>query len=94
VAGPASRSYGVEVARLAGVPAAVVERARVLLAGLEAGAGPGHQPVTAPVAQLPLFASRDEQLRRQLATLEPERLTPLEALTTLAQLVEAARRGV
>ncbi|TMB47717.1 MAG: DNA mismatch repair protein MutS, partial [Deltaproteobacteria bacterium] len=40
VPGPASRSYGVEVARLAGVPEPVVARARTLLAGLETGQGP------------------------------------------------------
>jgi hypothetical protein len=40
-----------------------------------------------------LFASPEAQLRRELAALEPERLTPLQALAALARLVEAARRG-
>jgi len=102
VPGPAPRSYGVEVAQLAGVPDTVVARARTLLARLEAGGGPGHddagatapEPVReAPPRQLPLFAAADEQLRRELAALEPDRLTPLEALTTLARLVAQARRG-
>ena len=48
VAGPASRSYGVEVARLAGVPAPVVTRARELLHGLEAGDGPGARTAGGP----------------------------------------------
>jgi len=93
VPGPASRSYGVEVARLAGVPGAVVERARILLAGLETGTGPGIRQGQVPAPQLPLFASPDEQLRRELGALDPERLTPLEALATLARLVQVARRG-
>jgi len=91
VAGPAPRTYGLEVARLAGVPGTVVSRARALLAGLEGGAGPTARPSDPAPAQLSLFAARDERLRRELATLEPERLTPLEALTILARFVEVAR---
>jgi DNA mismatch repair protein MutS len=92
VAGPASRSYGVEVARLAGVPPGVVARARELLAGLEAGgAGTPRAPEPEP-AQLSLFAAREGLLRKELAALEPERVTPIEALAILARLVDAARR--
>ncbi len=96
VPGPASRSYGVEVAALAGVPAAVVERARALLGRLEtrghAEPYPGP-PSHAPAAtnQLSLFGPPDTQLRRELAALDPERLTPLEALAILARLVDQAR---
>ncbi len=92
VPGPAPRSYGVEVARLAGVPAPVVARARALLAQLESGAGPGARTPAAAVPQLALFPSDDERLRRELAALQPEHLTPIEALAALAKLVEAARR--
>ncbi|HZP43115.1 MAG TPA: DNA mismatch repair protein MutS, partial [Candidatus Binatia bacterium] len=92
VPGPASRSYGVEVARLAGVPDAVVARARALLAKLEAGEGGGGRRPTEATAQLSLFAA-DGALRRELAALDPERLTPLEALAVLARLVDTARRG-
>jgi DNA mismatch repair protein MutS len=91
VAGPAPRSYGLEVARLAGVPGTVVARARALLAGLENGSGPAARPAEPSPAQLSLFAAQGERLRRELAILEPERLTPLDALTVLARLVEAAR---
>jgi DNA mismatch repair protein MutS len=91
VPGPAPRSYGVEVARLAGVPPAVVARARELLAGLEAGTGPAARASERPSAQLGLFTSPEERLRREVAALQPERLTPLEALAVLARLVEAAR---
>src|SRR5262249_57936020 len=53
VPGPASRSYGVDVAALAGVPSTVVERARALLGYLEQGnsLGPGRGP--APLAHMP-----------------------------------------
>ena len=100
VPGPASRSYGIEVAELAGVPASVVARARTLLAGLEAGGGPGHEvdrsgivPEDRAPRQLALFPGAEERLRRELAALDPERLTPLEALATLARLVAQARHG-
>jgi len=93
VTGPASRTYGVEVARLAGVPDAVVSRARALLAGLENGAGPVARTADPAPAQLALFGARDERLRQELAALEPERLTPLDALTVLARLVDTARRS-
>jgi DNA mismatch repair protein MutS len=92
VPGAASRSYGVEVARLAGVPARVVERARALLHGLETGASPVGRAPERPSAQLALFAGPEEQLRRDLAALDPERMTPLEALAVLSRLVETARK--
>jgi DNA mismatch repair protein MutS len=99
VPGPASRSYGVEVAALAGVPGSVVERARALLSRLENGespgdAGPGPRTPAASAGQLSLFGPPDAQLRRELEALDPERLTPLDALAILARLVEQARRGV
>src|SRR5262249_37671570 len=92
VPGPAPRSYGVDVARLAGVPAAVVARARELLARLEQGDGPASRPAPASRAQLTLFPGADEQLRRELSAVDPERLTPMEALAVLARLVDQPRR--
>ncbi|MCS6810197.1 MAG: DNA mismatch repair protein MutS [Tepidimonas sp.] len=91
--GPASRSYGVQVARLAGVPAPVVQQARQLLAQLQAS-GPGAQP------QLDLFASAgvadpppptpepagEHPVLQRLAELDPDALTPREALQTLYEL--------
>src|SRR5438067_1895600 len=92
VPGPAPRSYGVEVARLAGVPEPVVARARALLAGLETGQGPVGRGPEPAAAQLSLFSADEERIRRELAGVDPERLTPLEALAVLARLVEMARR--
>jgi len=97
VPGPASRSYGVDVAKLAGVPPAVVGRARELLARLEQGDvmgnGTGRSPATATTSQLSLFPSGDEQLRRELAGLDPDRMTPVEAIAILSELVGRARRS-
>jgi DNA mismatch repair protein MutS len=96
-AGGASRSYGIQVARLAGLPGAVIERAREILRNLESGeldaegrprlasgAGPA-----AGDAQLALFGgagpSPDEaEVLAALRALDPERITPLEALERLS----------
>ncbi len=82
--GAAGRSWGVHVAELAGVPAAVVRRAGGLLAALEAGGG-GLR--TAP---LPLFAAAtpnpDPPALAALVALDPDRLTPREALEALYRL--------
>jgi DNA mismatch repair protein MutS len=87
--GGADRSYGVHVARLAGLPRPVVQRAAALLAELEAG---GHERAPAAAApQLPLFAPADDGLRAELAALEPDAMTPLEALRKLYELAERAR---
>ncbi len=79
------------MARLAGGPTSVVTRARSRLARLEAGQGPTPRPSDAPTPQLSLFPAPGERFRREIAGLEPERMTPLDALTLLARLVEQAR---
>jgi DNA mismatch repair protein MutS len=81
--GPASRSYGLHVAQLAGVPQPVIEAARAILATLEAA--PAPQPGgTAP--QLPLFPAPQPEALRQLRELDPDRLSPREALDWLYRL--------
>ncbi|MEZ4554655.1 MAG: DNA mismatch repair protein MutS [Dehalococcoidia bacterium] len=87
VEGGADRSYGVHVAALAGMPRAVVARARELLrGGAEATAPP------APPAQPSLLAAADSMLLADLAALDPDALTPLEALQRLYELRREARR--
>lgn len=95
--GGADRSYGIQVARLAGVPGEVIARARELLVELEgthSGGGEGlgrhgaHRPASQPAPdQLPLFAAAPEhpvvQRLRQVAL---DRTTPLEALMLLDEL--------
>ena len=94
--GGASRSYGIEVARLAGLPAPVVRRAREVLGNLEAGeldaAGhprAAHRPAPAQ-EQLPLLlpgpSAAAVEVLEVLHGLQLETLTPLQALNLLAEL--------
>jgi DNA mismatch repair protein MutS len=101
VPGRSDRSYGIQVARLAGLPAPVIERARAILAALERdeltrGGRPSVSGTPGdPQRQLGLFQAppaADDRLREKLAAIDVERMTPLEALTRLAELkTEAAR---
>jgi DNA mismatch repair protein MutS len=89
--GAADRSYGIAVAKLAGLPPAVVTRARAVLAKLEAG-----RDLTGGIAagldDLPLFAAAAEPergpdpLTAALGAIDPDRLTPREALEELYRL--------
>jgi DNA mismatch repair protein MutS len=90
VPGGADRSYGVHVAELAGLPKAVVQRAREVLRELEDG---GSAARAASMPQLSLFASTppDDGLRRELASLDVDAMSPLEAMTRLYELRERAR---
>ncbi|MFP3869713.1 MAG: DNA mismatch repair protein MutS [Syntrophobacteria bacterium] len=97
VEGGTNRSYGIQVARLAGLPVEVVERAREVLQRMEEEA---PERIGLPRAlsfssthqdeplQLSLFRQPDYQLRGRLQRLDVEKLTPLEALNELAQLRE------
>ncbi|HEX2092228.1 MAG TPA: DNA mismatch repair protein MutS [Longimicrobiaceae bacterium] len=97
VPGGADRSYGVEVARLAGIPHAVVERAREILSGLEAegrvsGNGRSLQlPGPASELQISLFEAAPHPAVQRLRSIDVNNLTPLRALTLLAELVDIAR---
>lgn len=96
--GGADRSYGIEVGRLAGLPAAVIARARALLKVLEgehlvpALAGSTRRSGRAEPAadQLALFAGPDPLVER-LRGVEIDSLTPLQALALLAELSATAR---
>jgi DNA mismatch repair protein MutS len=97
VPGPASQSYGIQVARLAGIPPVVIERARQILHNLEQGElDEAGQPRLAhgngrDAGQLPLFASAEQRLRDELTRIDVNQLTPVEALTRLHTLIELAR---
>ena len=82
--GAASQSYGIHVAKLAGVPRPVLDRAAEVLRGLEAGGGAKRRRRE---RQASLFVAEPEPhpVIDRLRTLDPDRLTPLEALQTLAQ---------
>jgi DNA mismatch repair protein MutS len=93
--GPTDKSYGIHVARLAGIPRAVVDRARSILSGLEAMTLASKKPQPGQMGQLALFAPPpvpEDPLRKELAALDPDTLTPLDALRKLAELSERARR--
>jgi len=93
VPGAADRSYGVHVAAIAGLPRAVVARARELLRELEAGASASSAPRTKASAALqpPLLPPTDPFVDA-VASIEPDALTPLEALQRLYELRRDARR--
>src|SRR5581483_2795982 len=85
--GGADRSYGIEVGRLAGLPDIVLARAREVLRRLEA-----ENLVSSPrpVEQLTVFAPEPHAAIKRLAELDLDRMTPLQALSVLAELKELA----
>ncbi|MEW5762388.1 MAG: DNA mismatch repair protein MutS [Bacillota bacterium] len=99
VPGSANRSYGLHVARLAGLPREVLERAREVLAALEArGKGwAGGQP-SRPVTQLEMFAREIHPVLEELKEIDLATTTPLEALNKLhawqKRLLDEAGRPV
>jgi DNA mismatch repair protein MutS len=107
--GGANRSYGIEVGRLAGLPPVVLERARKLLAlfegeqivsalGSDAPGKSGSRGRTDEAAkgnadQLGLFAAAHHPLIDELKEMNPDSMTPIDALTVLNRLVTRARQG-
>jgi DNA mismatch repair protein MutS len=100
--GSADRSYGIQVARLAGLPALVLQRAHQLLTRFESAAslasvasGKRRAPQQSPAhagSQLSLFESPTTQLLQTLRALEIDHLSPNEATAILAELQQRARR--
>jgi DNA mismatch repair protein MutS len=96
VEGSASHSYGIQVARLAGLPSEVIDRAKEILANLEGGefsdngapriARHRKGEPSAPVPQMALFHDEEDLLRKRLMSVSINNLTPLEALNLLADL--------
>ena len=93
--GGADRSYGIEVGRLAGLPAIVLDRAREVLKSLESGhiVSSGRRRAPSPAPQLPLFAEETHPVIEQLRGTDPNNLTPLQALDLVARLVDEAKHG-
>ena len=82
--GPANQSYGLQVAALAGVPPQVIKRAREYMDTLESQQLLHNE---SPQAQLPLTAAReDDALRDELADIDPDSLTPRDALEAIYKL--------
>jgi DNA mismatch repair protein MutS len=92
VRGAASRSYGVAVAKLAGLPESILARARALLVSLESGDASGR-PRKKSTDQLDLFSTKKrspaaDEVLGTLAELDVDRLTGLEALALIARMKE------
>jgi DNA mismatch repair protein MutS len=90
VPGGCDDSYGIQVARLAGIPAGVLDRAKKILAELEAGepsspgtAGAVPQPAS---YQLSIFSPQENAIVEELKKLDLDKLTPIEALNKLNEL--------
>lgn len=93
LAGSADRSYGIQVARLAGLPAAVLGRARQLLTDFESSSRTAKPASPArPPSQLTLFGDLATQLVDALRSLPLDELSPLDALNKLAELQRQAQR--
>jgi DNA mismatch repair protein MutS len=99
VPGRSDRSYGIQVARLAGLPGTVVNRAREILNGLERDElSRGGRPSLSgdgsrSQQQLGLFQAPpagDDAVHRRLKEIDVDQLTPLQALTILADLKKEA----
>ena len=99
VAGGASRSYGIQVGRLAGLPDSVIQRAKEILKNLEAGeyiksgqprlgeSKDKPEPIPQSIAQMSLFGDAgDGAVRERLEQVDISQLTPLEALNLLDEL--------
>jgi len=102
VPGGTDRSYGIQVARLAGLPHEVIERAKEVLWTLEQSNSVGqigpkrgtpvNVPPPAPVTQLTLFEPAANPIVEELAALDLDSLTPLQALTKLAEIQARAKQ--
>jgi DNA mismatch repair protein MutS len=98
VPGGADQSYGIHVARLAGVPAPVLERAREILAFLEKQHGPDPGPPAGPIRKVKtgraltgsLFAALPDPLLEELRQVDPSSLGPERAIELIRKLRELA----
>ena len=98
--GAADRSYGIHVAKLAGLPSPVVARAEEVLRALEEGRE-GHKPL-AKIDELPLFSAarsdvpqykKTSAVEEKLAAISPDSLAPKAALELLYELKSLLRDG-
>lgn len=89
--GPASRSYGIQVAKLAGMPSPVLHHARHALAALEKRAGEDQLQVDLFATPEPPQSADANPVEAALADIHPDQLSPREALDALYQLKKLAR---
>ena len=92
VPGAADKSYGIQVAKLAGIPSSVIDRAREILGTLERKERDVVEETRArgglPSRQLSLFDSRERDALDALRVLQPDAMTPIQAMNELQRLKE------
>jgi len=101
IEGAASRSYGIEVACLAGLPDAVIRRAREILSNLEQGELDERgmprlareRRGRAPANPITLFAPIESRVLEELKLMDVDRLTPIEALNALSRIAARLKAG-
>jgi len=90
VEGAADKSYGLQVAKLAGIPQGVIDRAREILSTIErkerAMVEATRKPFDEKPAQMPLFDSREESVMREIREMRVDSMTPIDALNALHSL--------
>lgn len=101
IEGGADRSYGIQVARLAGLPSSVIDRSKEILANLEGKelnevgepkiAATSHQTARRETPQLDLFAVQPNEVLKELLGTDILNMTPLQAMNTLFELQKKAR---
>ena len=101
VPGTADKSYGIQVARLAGLPPQVLERAKEILLNLENGefdevglpkiSHSQDQPISSGTQQLTLFNDLSTPLIKKLKEIDPDGLSPRQALDQLFELIKIFR---
>jgi DNA mismatch repair protein MutS len=89
--GAADKSYGIQVAKLAGIPQSIIERSREILLTLERKERDVVEETrrrgpSAPSRQLTLFGAREQDVLDELRALQPDTLSPIEALNVLDRL--------
>ena len=94
VSSPSDRSYGIEVARLAGVPSTVLRRSKELLEQFEREAEDKRPTVESQPQQLTLFDISQEAVLEELAAADPDSMTPMEALQLLYKLKTESRKAL
>jgi len=95
--GFADHSYGIQVAQMAGIPDEITERAKQILQNLESSelrlaSSPQEHGESIQTLQLTMFDSGEYKIRETLESIDINSMTPLEALHTLAQLIEIVKK--
>ncbi|MBR4116618.1 MAG: DNA mismatch repair protein MutS [Clostridia bacterium] len=91
VSGGADRSYGIEVAKLSGIPNSVIERAKEILRDTEANGVVTYKTAEAPETQLPLEMQNAQDILKELNEVDVNTLTPIEAMQILFDICNKAK---